>query len=72
MVHINDLNLTIKEPPLKKFKKQWENMVINVPDIEPVVFSEMSPNSLKVQLKEDANLISGSLIESPLNLNVRF
>lgn len=72
MVNNDNLNLTIKEPPLKKLKKQWENLIPSVPEIERVVFTEMSPTSLKAQLKEDATLISGSIIDSPINLNVNF
>lgn len=59
----NDLNLTLNEPPLKKFKKQLEKLTDIKPEIAPVTISELSPASLKAQLQADATLISSQILE---------
>ena len=56
-----DLNLTVTEPPLKKLKRQIEKMSA-VSESQTILITELSPASLKVQLQEDDNLISGELI----------
>lgn len=59
----NDLNLTVNEPPLKKFKRQIEKKLSCIkPGIEPVAISELSPASLKVQLQADATMMISSQI----------
>ena len=57
-----DLNLTVNEPPLKKLKKQIEKLA-NVSESQTIMITELSPASLKIQLQEDANLISGELTD---------
>lgn len=59
-----DLNLTLNEPPLKKFKKQIENLPEIKPDIAaPMIISELSPSSLKVQLQADTTMISSEIFD---------
>ena len=58
----SDLNLTVNEPPLKKFKKQLEKLPDIKPEIPPLeAISELSPASLRVQLLADATMISGEI-----------
>ena len=59
----NDLNLTVNEPPLKKFKNQIEKLSYIKPDIAPIAISELSPTSLKAQLQADATMISSQILE---------
>jgi hypothetical protein len=62
----NDLNLTVNEPPIKKFKKQFEKLSDIKLEISsqlpPVTISELSPASLKVQLQADATMISTEIL----------
>ena len=55
------------EPPLKKLKKQIEKLSAissnNLADSQSITIAELSPASLKVQLQEDANLISGQITD---------
>ena len=59
----NNLNFIVNEPPLKKIRRQMEELANSIPEISHVNVAELSSASLKVQLQEDANLISGDLIE---------
>ena len=62
-----NLNLNVTEPPLKKLKKQIEKLSAisstNLADPQSITITELSPASLKVQLQEDANLISGQITD---------
>ena len=59
----NDLNLTVNEPPLKKFKNQIEKLSHIKPEIAPIAISELSPASLKAQLQADATMISSQILD---------
>ena len=63
----NNLNLTINEPPLKKFKKELEKITDIQPKIAPIIISELSPSSLKSQLQADATLISSQVLDIVTN-----
>ena len=60
-----NLNLNVTEPPLKRLKKQIEKLsaISSNNDSQSIPIAELSPASLKVQLQEDANLISGQLTD---------
>lgn len=64
----NDLNLTVNEPPLKKFKNQIEKLSYIKPEISPVAISELSPASLKIQLQADATMTSSQILDIVLLL----
>ena len=68
---ISELDFFVKDPPLKRLKQHLTSIsTAYEPRTTPA--PELSPNSLKSQLKQDESLLIGVLKESASHVSVSF
>lgn len=64
-----EVDFVIKDPPLKRLKQHLASIsTASEPRSAPL--PELSPNSLKTQLRADESLLNGVLKDSPLGTSV--